>query len=169
MCWLRSVCYTCTDVSSIPHIVVLENMYIVMRVVVFRCLLVALCIIALCRMFFTPPLLKLLCKQPCTRRDFFFFFYQTLLYCVRVFIFCPLMKADAGALNLSVFQYDHTIKLIEGFLLSTQRLERWEGFYFLISLYAAHCSKPLSLFSYCIYGVWCWYEDIMRHSICVYL
>lgn len=107
MCWLRSVCYTCTDVSSIPHIVVLENMYIVMRVVVFRCLLVALCIIALCRMFFTPPLLKLLCKQPCTRRDFFFFLPDTVVLC-ESFYFLPSYESWRGGTKLvSVSVWSH--------------------------------------------------------------
>lgn len=32
---LRNVCHTCTDVSSIPHIVFLESMYIVKRIMVF--------------------------------------------------------------------------------------------------------------------------------------
>lgn len=32
---LTNVCYTCTDVSSIPHIVFLESMYILKRIMVF--------------------------------------------------------------------------------------------------------------------------------------
>lgn len=96
---LRNVCYTCTDVSSIPHIVFLESMYIVKRIMVF----VSLCISSLCGMFF----INVHVKSPEQGK----YFYQALLYFVRVY-FLPSWELTR-ALNLSAFYHVHTIKLIE--------------------------------------------------------
>lgn len=85
---LRNVCYTCTDVSSIPHIVFLESMYIVKRIMVSVSLLVSLYIITLCGMFFIAPILTLLRQGPEQGK----YFYQALLYFVRVY-FLPSLES----------------------------------------------------------------------------
>ena len=96
-------------------------------------------------------------------------FYQALLYMMRVY-FLPCGESWHRALNLSVFDRDHTIDLIELFLLLVRsRPGRSEGlFYFFVSFYAAHCSDHCPYFLLYIYWVWCRYKDIIMRHICVY-
>lgn len=103
-----------------------------------------------------------------------------VLFLFLFYFFCPPVKADAGTKLVSVLGQDRQKVLLFPFLsfnFSTQRPERRKErayiyiyiYIFKVSLYAAHCSESLLLFSYCIYRVWCQYEDVIMRHICVYL
>lgn len=114
-------CYVnaCTDVSSIPHIVFLESMSIVKRILVF--------FVSLRVSLYRHSLWHVLHKVLMLKKKYF---YQALLYSVRVY-FLPSQWKLTRALNLSVFYHDHTIKacwIICTF--DSGGPERREGFYF---------------------------------------
>lgn len=78
--------------------------------------------------------------------------------------FCAHYCKSTRALNVSEFCLNHTLKLSELFF--HIRVWRYKGYIFL-SL-CSTLQHPLSVFSYCIYRVWCRYEDIVI-NICVYI
>lgn len=131
---LRNVCHTGTAVSSLPHIVFLDSMYIVKRIKVFVSVLVSLYIITLWGMLNHSPnfkALKALNKaSPSTRHC-----------CISwEFIFCPLMKADTGTKLVSLLSWTHNkgCWVICTFYLEAGEMRR--GIFF-VSFYAAHCSE----------------------------
>lgn len=64
------------------------------------------------------------------------YFYDALSY--MMFILCPLLKADTGTKLVNVWSWS---LIVEFFVLLTWKIKKWEGFYFLVSFYAAHCSN----------------------------
>lgn len=122
-----------------------------------------LCVIALCGMFFIAPVLKLSCKKPWTRQVFL---PGTDVFCERLFS-ALWRKLTRGAKLVSVLSWSHNKAY---WIICTSDLAgEMRRFLFFSFFLCSTLQQPLSLFSYCIYWVWCWYEHIIMRHICVYL
>lgn len=85
-----------------------------------------------------------------------YFLSGALVFCER---FCPRMKADTGTKLVRV-HHDHMILNYLYFWLKKAGETRRVLLFFCFFL-CSTLQRPLSLFSYCIYWVWCWYIYIL--------